>query len=118
MLKLYDYLEAMLEERNKQRWFFEAKLKFYASEIMKSLDIEDADDIASSLNRAFKACDSLQIPLNRNFERVYCYDGKGLTLDWKISALACYLIIINCNPSHESVAKAQLFFAMNQSRSK
>lgn len=118
MLKLYDYLDAMIEERNRRYWFFEAKLNFYASEIMKSLDIEDADDIASSINRAFKACDTLQIPLNRNFKRVYCSDGKGVILDWKISALGCYLIIINCNPSHEGVAKAQLYFAMNQSLSK
>jgi DNA-damage-inducible protein D len=118
MLKLYDYLEAMIEERNRRYWFFETKLNFYASEIMQSLDIEDADDIASSLNRAFRACETLQIPLNRNFKRVYCSDGKNLNLDWKISAFACYLIIINCNPRHESVAKAQLYFAMNQPRHK
>ena len=114
MLKLYNYLDTMMEERNNQQWYFEAKLNYFACDVMETLDIEDAEEIAVSLNRAFQACGTLNIPFNRNFKRVYRFDGESLIADWKISSLACYLIIINCNPSHESVAKAQLYFAMNQ----
>ena len=114
MLKLYDYLEAMMEEHNNRQWYFETKLNYFASEVMETLEIEDDLEITTSLNRAVQACGTLNIPFNNNFKKVYRYDGENLIADWKISPLACYLIIINCNPSHESVAKAQLFFAMNQ----
>lgn len=114
MLKLYDYLEAMVEEQNYRQNFFETKLNYFAGDIMETLDIVDATEITSSLNRAFQACGSLNIPFDKNFKRVYRFNGEELIVDWKISTLACYLIIINCSPSHESVAKAQLFFAINQ----
>ena len=81
---------------------------------MEMLDIEDAEEIVRSLNRTFHACGTLNISFNRNFKRVYRFDGERLIVDWKISPLACYLIIINCNPNHESVAKAQIYFAMNK----
>ena len=115
MLKLYDYLEVILEEHYSRSWFFDSSLKYYASDIMEKLNIKDDDDKALALTRTFQAFDSLQIPLNRNFKKVYCFDGKNLILDWKISTLACYMIVVNCNPSHEGVAKAQLYFAMKQS---
>jgi len=97
----------------KSTWLFDARYPYLASEIIDSLNIKDANEIAISLNRAFIACRILQIPLHRNFKKVYRFDGETMVADWKISALACYLIVINCNPSHESVARAQLYFAMN-----
>jgi len=114
MLKIYDYLEAVMEEQNNRQWYFENRLNLFASEIMETLEIEDSDEIALAINRAFRACGSLNIPFNRNFKKVYRFDGIQLMMDWKISPLACYLIIINCNPDNEQVAKAQLYFAMNQ----
>jgi len=96
MLKLYDYLEAMIEESNNRQRFIETKLNYFASEIMETLHIEDAAEIALSLNRTFQACGILHIPFNRNFKKVYRSDGENLIADWKISSFACYLIIINC----------------------
>lgn len=115
MLKQPDHLETMMEERQNQQWFFEAHLPYFANEIMETLNIEDAAEIVLALKRTFEACYILHIPLNRNFKRVYRYDGQNLIADWKISALAHYLIIINCNPANEQVAEAQLYFAMNNS---
>jgi hypothetical protein len=114
MLKLYDYLEAIMEEHNNRQWFYETKLNFFAGDVMETLDVTDAEEIGSSLNRVFQACGTLNIPVGRNFKQVYRFNGEALIEDWKISPLACYLIIINCNPVHERVAKAQLYFAMNQ----
>jgi len=115
MLKLYDYLEEMIEEHNNLQWFLDSKLHYFASEIMSTLDIEDNEEMSASINRAFQACKILHIPINRNFRKIFRYDGNNLMVDWKLSPFACYLIIINCSPEHENVAKAQLFFAMNQS---
>ncbi|HEY0031024.1 MAG TPA: hypothetical protein VGC65_09720 [Bacteroidia bacterium] len=114
MLKLYDYLEAMMEVRNNRQWYFETRLNYFASDVMETLEIKDPAEIAFSLERAFQACKTLNIPFSRNFKKVFRFDGEKLFADWKISALAGYLIIINCNPSYPPVANAQLFFAMNQ----
>ncbi|MDZ4795700.1 MAG: hypothetical protein SGI83_15585 [Bacteroidota bacterium] len=103
-----------VEEKKKQHWFFDGRLTYFVSEIMDGLNIDSLDEIAIALNRAFQACEILQLPIYRNFKRVYRFDGENMIADWKISALACYLVIINCNPGNENVAKAQLYFAMNK----
>lgn len=114
MLKLYDCLEAVMEEQKNRQWYFETKLTFFASDIMETLKIKDFQEMNSALTRVFHACETLNIPFNNNFMRVFRADDENIIADWKISPLACYLIIINCDPRYENVAKAQLFFAMNQ----
>jgi hypothetical protein len=114
MLKLFDYLEAIMEERNSRQWYYESRLDYFASEIMEMLEVKDPEDSVFSLSRAIQACQTLDIPVNNNFKKVYRFDGINLVADWKVSPLACYLLIVNCNPVNEQVAKAQLFFAMNQ----
>lgn len=114
MLRRYDHLEVLLQEYQSHQSSFESKLNFFAGDILKELEIEEAEEISSSLERAFRACTVLNIPFENNFKRVYRFNGKNLHADWKISSLACYLLIINCNPSHEPVARAQLFFALNR----
>ena len=114
MLKLYDYLQDMMNEHNNRQWFFETRLNYFINDILEMLNIKDTEEISSSLNRAFQACAALNISFEKNFKRVYRFNGENLIADWKISPLGGYLIIINCSPSHETVAKAQLYFAMNQ----
>ncbi len=103
-----------VEPLHAPHWFFEAKLTYVLSEIMQELGIEDENDIAASLSRAFRACDTLQLPVSRNFRKVYRGEGHQMKTDWEISPVACYLIVINCNPTYESVARAQLYFALNR----
>lgn len=117
MLQQINVTVTGIEQHHKHQWLLDAHLNYLASEIMEALQIEDAEEIATSLNRAFLACRILQIPLHRNFKKIYCYDGKTMTADWKISSLACYLIVINCNPAHENVAKAQIYFALHPASS-
>jgi hypothetical protein len=107
-------MDAKIVRRYTDQWLFEARLNYFVSDIMATLDIEDVNEIAASLNRAFQACGTLQLPFSRNFKKVYRSDGDKMLMDWKISPLACYLIVINCNPSYEHVAKAQLYFAMHK----
>lgn len=115
MLTLYKQSANTIARQRRQQWLFEARLNFFVSEIMYSLDIGDADEIAAALKRTFEACYILEIPLERNFKKVYCFDGQNLIADWKVSALAHYLLVINCNPSNKHVAKAQLYYAMHKS---
>ena len=115
-LKIYDYLDLVMQEHQKQEWFKHFKLNYFVSDIMNNLKIDNAQEIEISLTRTFDVCHSLHISKKQNFKKIYRFDGKNLLIDWKISSLACYLIIINCNPSNEFVARAQLHFAINRFR--
>ena len=114
MLQLKNHTENGIEEYNHFKWYFEARLHYFVSEIMEMLDIDDAEEIEASLTRAIQTCGTLQLAFNLNFKRVYRCDGQHVKTDWKLSSLACYLIIINCNPCYERVAKAQLYFVMRK----
>jgi DNA-damage-inducible protein D len=113
MLKVYDYLETVIAAQQREQSFFESKLNYFASDIMETLNIEDKEEIDLSLERALQVCSALNIPVHFNFKKVYRFDGENLISDWKISSLACYLLIINCSTVNEHVAKAQLYFAIN-----
>jgi hypothetical protein len=113
-LKIYDYLDIVMQEYQQQQWFKNFQLHFFVSDIMSHLNIDSAQEIAISMNRTFDVCNTLQISKPQNFKKIYRFDGKNLLIDWKISSLACYLIIINCNPTNEFVARAQLHFALNR----
>lgn len=113
-LKIYDYLDLVMQENQKQQWFKNFELNFFVSDVMNSLKIENFQEIEIALNRTFSVCKSLRISKVQNFKKIYRFDGKNLHIDWKISSLACYLIIINCNPSNKFVARAQLHFALNR----
>lgn len=113
-LKIYDYLDLVMQENQKKQWFKNFELNYFVSDVMASLKIKNFEEIEMALNRTFSVCNSLQISKVQNFKKIYRFDGKNLHIDWKISSLACYLIIINCNPSNEFVARAQLHFALNR----
>lgn len=111
MLKLYDYLDAVLQS-SKMDPFLENDQLFFANDVFDLLGISEETQKKSSIRRALQNCVTLSIPLNRNFKHVYRFANSGLIADWQVSALGCYLIIINCDPRYEQVAKAQLFFAI------
>lgn len=114
MLKLYDYLENIAAERNGRQWYIESRLSYFLTDIMKALEIDNANEINAALNRVFHACATLRIPFSGNFKRVYRHAEGRIISDWKLSPLACYLVIINCDPNYENVAKAQIYFAIQQ----
>lgn len=116
MRNQYSLNENTLQRFEDRQWFTDPKMNYFLSEILVLLNIDDETEMAKSFTRAMEACLSLQIPINRNFKRIYCYNGNDIIADWKMSALALYLIVINCNPNNELVAKAQLHFAIKSSR--
>lgn len=112
-LKIYDYLDVVMQEHKKQQ-FENLKLKYFLSDIMSDLKIIDAEEIQASLDRSFAVCNALHISQLVHFQKIYRSNGDNLIVDWKISSLACYLILINCNPKNEFVARAQLHFPSNR----
>ncbi len=112
MLKLYDPLEDSLTpfHRNKEV----VELIYYASEVMESLGFSEEEELRTAINRTFEICISLHISIDENFRTIYRFNGNDLIPDWKLSALACYLITINANPANPKVAEAQLFFIIQK----
>jgi hypothetical protein len=87
-----------------------AKYICYASELTDRLKISE-EDFDDAIERAFSACVSLDIPIRNNFRQVYRSFEDYLVTDWKLTSLACYLIIINADPANANVARIQLIFA-------
>lgn len=112
MLKLYDHLENILLDNEREQWQRSYKLKYFATEVMKELNIDLQIEIFDALERAKSACCSLDIPCEAHFKKIYRSNGESMIIDWKLSSLACYLVVVNAHPSNPSIARAQLFFAL------
>jgi len=82
----------------------------YASELMENLDVPE-EELDIAIERAFKACASLNISIKQNFKSVFRTCDDHLVTDWKLSPLACYLIVINADPANQRVARMQVHFA-------
>ncbi|MDF2436078.1 MAG: hypothetical protein K0Q95_454 [Bacteroidota bacterium] len=90
----------------------EASVKYicYASELIERLDVTE-EELDAAIERAFKACASLNLSIKHNFKSVFRTCEDHLVTDWKLSPLACYLIVINADPANERVARMQVHFA-------
>jgi hypothetical protein len=82
----------------------------YASELKERLNVSD-EELEVAIDRAFKACASLGISIRQNFKSVFRTCDDHLLEDWKLSPLACYLLVINADPANERVARMQIHFA-------
>ncbi|WP_317897619.1 hypothetical protein [Aurantibacillus circumpalustris] len=111
MLSLYDHLETIITDRDNYRRSNEQRFTNFASQLLEALEVNTTEEIKLALERAFRACNSLHIPFEQNFKRVYIFNGEQLIPDWKITQFASYLIVMNCDPGHELVARAQIYFA-------
>ncbi len=91
--------------------FFEKDFLFISTscELMEKMKFSDIHEFNKAVNRAMLACKALSISLSQHFKRIYIGDDKTLNQEWHFTSLACYLVIINADPSNFNVAKAQLF---------
>lgn len=113
MLKIYDYLDEVLATEKIKQTRRHQKLAYYASEIAERMGEASTNDFSDTLFRTFKICSALDIPIDENFKKIYRYDGQQMVMDWQLSSLACYLLMLNGNPTNPSVAKVQLFAAFH-----
>lgn len=86
----------------------ERKLRYYASELQKLLDMPYLIELEDALRRAMDACRSQQLELAEHFKPVYRCEDTGVLKDWKLSPLAWCLVLINANPKNPEVARMQL----------
>ena len=84
--------------------------KYFASDL-SSLGIDNGQELTTAVQRAMQACRAAGLSVNRNFKKVYISKGGDIFRDWKISALARKLIILNADPSNPIIAKLQVKLA-------
>lgn len=84
---------------------------WWASDLLKMVGYKDMLSFEKVLDKATKAMISLGIPHYKNIvlaER----DVDGVrTKDFKLTRFACYIAVMNGNPSKPEVAAAQVYFA-------
>jgi hypothetical protein len=108
MLKQYDTIDSTLMLIEEQQ--IPLKYICYASELTDRMKISE-EEFDDALERAFNACAALNIPIKKNFKSVFRSFEDYLVTDWKLTSLACYLIVINADPANAGVARIQLLFA-------
>jgi len=79
---------------------------WWASDLMAMLGYSEISAFKKAIDRAMKACISLNIDCFDNFTRV---DREGIE-DYKLSRFGCYLTAMNADSKKPEVAKAQIYF--------
>ncbi len=107
MLKVYDPSEFAYQSFH---WNDNGGVHLYASDLREMLSFSSEEEFETALQRAFRVCETLAITIEDHFCSVYRFDRTALIHDWKLSNLACYLIIVNANPADRRVARSQVYF--------
>jgi len=85
------------------------ELMYLSCDLLDKLELKDEHMLDPAIDRAINACISLSIPSRRHFRRVFIIRQNDIQRGWKLSALGCYLTILNEDPSHPMIAQFQTF---------
>lgn len=81
--------------------------RYYASELLCSL-LHSADfDLDISIRKAITILRLTGIPVHEHFSRVYRSGSSGIKYDWKLSELACSLIIMSYESPNAEIEEFQ-----------
>lgn len=108
MLAVYDpFLETRVPD------FMDAAMatqcQHLGSDLMKALGYDDEGKFTEAVASGMRACAALGFPLHHHFQPVFRCEESGLTRDFKLSSLGCYLVTMNAEPALPPVARAQYF---------
>lgn len=81
---------------------------YYGSDLAHVLGYEDDPTFEEVIHSTIRACAALHITVRYHFLPLYRQGGNGLFADWKLSRLACTLIVLHADPNHPEVTEAQL----------
>ena len=81
---------------------------YYGSDIAATLGYESDHAFEEVIRTAIHACVTLHVTVKYHFLPLYRQGDDGLYADWKLSRLACTLIVLHADPEHPEVTEAQL----------
>ncbi len=101
----YNYTDPIIESFISQ--VNELKYHYYASELLSRLMQSDDFDFDASIRKAIAVLRLTGIPVQEHFSCIYRSDIMGTKRDWKLSELACSLIVINAKPASNEIEEIQ-----------
>lgn len=109
MLSLFenDFSEDKFEEQSKENGF----TYWFASSMMHFLGYESMASFQKAINKAMTTCNTINIPIIENFEQIQRIVDNKTILDFKLSRVACFLVVMNADSKKKQVAQAQVYFA-------
>ncbi len=84
-------------------------LRFLSCDLLERLEMDDEHMLDDAVERAINACLALSIPSRKHFRKVFIIKQNGISRGWRLSALGCYLTVVNEDPAHPMVAQFQAF---------
>lgn len=90
----------------------EEKPEYYASDISGKLGYTNKEDFDSTLARTLEVFSDLHLSAKKNCKQIFRFRDGEMVIDWKLSSLACYLMVLNGNPNNLNLGK-ELFFTLH-----
>jgi hypothetical protein len=84
--------------------------RYYASDLLKAYVHVQNSNIESSIRRVIAIMRLVGLPTHRHFRRIYRSDIHGITVDWRLSELACGLIILSFDETDHDTRQIQQRF--------
>ena len=101
----YNYTDPVIES------FFsginDLNYRYYASELLNRLMHTDDFDFDASVRKAIAILRLTGIPVQEHFSCIYRSANRGMRRDWKMSELACSLVIISAEPASHEIEEVQ-----------
>jgi hypothetical protein len=107
MLVLYDpfgnrELRDLLEEARS------SQCRYYGSDLARTLGYDDAAAFRVVVEDAMRECTALQILARHHFRVIFRQGSAGVYSDFKLSRLACVLIVLVADSRRPAVSAAKL----------
>ncbi len=84
--------------------------RYYASELLDQLMKSEDFNFDDSVRKAIAIMRLTEIPVQQHFSCIYRSDMKGTRRDWKMSELACSLVVISAKPANHKIEQIQQAF--------
>lgn len=97
-------IEVFLSRMNDLRY------RYYASDLLQSYLHAQNSNMESSIRRAIAIMRLTGLPANQHFKRIYRSEVRGILCDWKLSGLACGLIILSFDETNDDAWQIQQSF--------
>jgi hypothetical protein len=104
-LKKYNYLSPVIEMFLSR--MNELNYKYYASELLYRMLRSNEFDLDTSIRKAIAILRLTGIPVQNHFFCIYRSDSTAIKRDWKLSELACSLVIIIHESTNSEIEEFQ-----------
>ena len=85
----------------------DSRCRYYASDLLESYLQARNTNLEGPIRRAIAIMRLTGIPAQDHIRRIYRSDIRGITGDWKLSELACGLVILSFDESNEDAHRVR-----------